>query len=158
MNIPQRRRVGKGGQGAMVLHSVNPPCPPQRPWWARRVGIVLSPQRLGRLCPPYGAAALLLIITTSTVLAQASGPPTDAEILALMKTHCVMCHAAEPSHPAFARAPAGVLLETVPQVAPNAAKIMTQVVVTRAMPLGNETGMTDAERGRIAAWIEGRSR
>jgi uncharacterized membrane protein len=75
-----------------------------------------------------------------------------------MKAHCVVCHAAEPSHAAFARAPAGVLLETVPQIAANAARIMTQVVVTRAMPLGNETGMTDAERDRIAAWIEGRSR
>jgi uncharacterized membrane protein len=26
------------------------------------------------------------------------------------------------------------------------------------MPLGNETGMTDEERDRIAAWIEGRSK
>ena len=29
-------------------------------------------------------------------------------------------------------------------------------VATRAMPLGNETDMTDEERDRIAAWIEGR--
>jgi uncharacterized membrane protein len=33
---------------------------------------------------------------------------------------------------------------------------MTQVVVNRAMPLGNQTGMTDEERDQIAAWIEGR--
>lgn len=101
---------------------------------------------------------LLLTTTTTTALAQAPGPPTDAEILTLMKAHCVMCHAAEPTHPAFARAPAGVQLETVPQIVANAARIMTQVAVTRAMPLGNETGMTDAERDRIAAWIEGRSK
>ena len=75
-----------------------------------------------------------------------------------MKTHCVTCHAAEPAHPAFAKPPAGVLLETIQQVAANAARIMTQVAVTRAMPLGNETGMTDAERDRIVAWIEGRQR
>jgi uncharacterized membrane protein len=109
--------------------------------------------------PHCGAAAFLtLIMTSSIAFAQPLGPPADAEILALMKAHCVMCHAAEPTHPAFARAPAGVLLETVPQVAANAARIMIQVAVTRAMPLGNETGMTDAERDRIAAWIEGRSR
>jgi len=35
---------------------------------------------------------------------------------------------------------------------------MTQVVVDRAMPLGNQTGMTDEERDRIAAWIEGRNK
>jgi len=79
-------------------------------------------------------------------------------MIALMKTHCATCHAAEPTHDAFAKAPAGVLLETIPQVAANAVRIMTQVVVNRAMPLGNETGMTDEERDRIAAWIEGRTK
>jgi uncharacterized membrane protein len=44
------------------------------------------------------------------------------------------------------------------QIAGNAEKIMTQVVTNRAMPLGNETGMTDRERDRIAAWIEGRNK
>jgi uncharacterized membrane protein len=98
------------------------------------------------------------VTATTAAFAQAPGPPTDGEILALMKTHCVACHAAEPTHEAFAKAPAGVLLETIPQVAANAAKIMTQVVVNRAMPLGNETGMTDEERDRIAAWIESRKK
>jgi uncharacterized membrane protein len=100
--------------------------------------------------------AAVLTGAATAAFAQAPGPPTDAEILALMKTHCVTCHAAEPAHEAFAKAPAGVLLETIPQVAANAAKIMTQVIVNRAMPLGNETRMTDDERDRIAAWIEGR--
>jgi uncharacterized membrane protein len=86
------------------------------------------------------------------------GPPTDAEILALMTTHCVACHAAQPTHEAFAKAPAGVLLETIAQIASNATRIMTQVVVDRAMPLGNQTGMTDQDRDRIAAWIEGRDK
>jgi uncharacterized membrane protein len=108
-----------------------------------------------RLCPPYEAAVVLIVAVTAAPAAFAQAPPTDAEMLALMRTHCVACHAAEPTHEAFARAPAGVLLETIPQIAANAARIMTQVVVNRAMPLGNETGMTDEERDRIAAWIEG---
>ncbi len=113
-----------------------------------------------RLCPPYGAAAVLAlaVMATTAAIAQALSPPKDAEILALMKAHCVACHAAEPTHEAFAKAPAGVLLETIPQVAANAARIMTQVVVDRAMPLGNQTGMTDEERDHIAAWIEGRDK
>jgi mono/diheme cytochrome c family protein len=115
-------------------------------------------------CPPYvettGAALVvaILISASTAAFAQAPGPPTDSEILALIRTHCVACHAAEPTHEAFANAPAGVLLETVAQIAANAARIMDQVVVTRAMPLGNETGMTDEERDRIAAWIEGRTK
>jgi uncharacterized membrane protein len=104
------------------------------------------------------AAAALLTAAATAAFGQTPGSPTDAEILALMKAHCVPCHAAEPTHEAFAKAPAGVLLETIAQVAGNAAKIMTQVVVDRAMPLGNQTGMTDEERDRIASWIEGRSK
>jgi uncharacterized membrane protein len=116
------------------------------------------------LWPSYGAGALCAVVAAAVVtaitaaFAQAPGPPTDGEILALMRTHCVACHAVEPTHPAFAKAPAGVLLETIPQIAANAARIMTQVVVNRAMPLGNETGMTDEERDRIAAWIESRNK
>jgi uncharacterized membrane protein len=123
--------------------------------------IVSTPQHLGRLCPPYVGVALVTATLTAfatAAFAQAPSPPTDTEILALMSAHCVACHAAEPTHEAFAKAPAGVLLETIPQVAANAARIMTQVVVNRAMPLGNQTGMTDEERDRIAAWIEGRNK
>ena len=106
---------------------------------------------------PACVAAAVCLATASAACGQVPpGSPTDAEILALMKTHCVMCHAAEPIHEAFAKAPAGVVLETVGQIAGHAAKIMTQVVVDRAMPLGNQTGMTDRERDRIAAWINGR--
>jgi uncharacterized membrane protein len=108
----------------------------------------------------YAIAALAVLAAAATAaLGQApASPPTDAEILALAKTHCVPCHAAEPSHPAFAKAPAGILLETIEQIARNATKIRNQVVVERAMPLGNETDMTDQERDRIAAWIESRNK
>ena len=114
-----------------------------------------------RPCPRYDAAALVTILAlaiaaATSTFAQAPAAPTDAEILALMKAHCVVCHAAEPTHEAFAQAPAGILLETIPQIVANAPRIMTQVVVNRAMPLGNQTGMTDEERDRIAAWIERR--
>jgi uncharacterized membrane protein len=88
--------------------------------------------------------------------AAAAERPSDAEILALVKTHCVPCHAADPSHPAFAKPPAGIMLESIGQVSRYAPRIMTQVVVERAMPLGNETDMTDEDRARIAAWIESR--
>jgi uncharacterized membrane protein len=37
-----------------------------------------------------------------------------------------------------------------------AKEIIAQVVVERAMPLGNQTDMTDEERDRLGAWAEGR--
>jgi uncharacterized membrane protein len=104
---------------------------------------------------PVSLAAAIIVVPAIAALGQAPvGPPTDAEMLALVKVHCVQCHATEPSHEAFAKPPAGILLETIEQVARSAPKIMAQVVVSRAMPLGNQTGMTDEDRERIAAWIE----
>lgn len=117
-----------------------------------------TPQHLGRLYVGVALVTATLTGFATAAFAQAPPMPADAEILALMRAHCVACHAAEPTHEAFAKAPAGVLLETIPQIAANAARIMTQVVVDRAMPLGNQTGMTDEERDRIAAWIEGRNK
>jgi len=120
----------------------------------RSIGGV-TPAHPHKMC--VAATVLVAAVTASTaVSAQVQAPTTDAEILALMKIHYVACHAAEPTHVAFAQPPAGVLLETVPQVAGKPARIMTQAVVTRAMPLGNATQMTDDDRERIAAWIEGR--
>lgn len=111
--------------------------------------------RCGRV---FGIAAAIVATATAAFGQASAAPPTDDEILGLMKTHCVPCHAAEPTHEAFAKAPAGILLETIAQVGDNAERIMTQVVVNRAMPLGNQSGMTDQERDRIAAWIKGRNK
>jgi uncharacterized membrane protein len=107
-----------------------------------------------------GAALVLgaLILVRTIAAGQTAEPPTDAEILAILKTHCVPCHAAEPTHEAFAKPPAGIMLETVDQIARYAPRIETQVVVERAMPLGNQTGMTDEERARVSAWIESRKK
>jgi len=106
------------------------------------------------ICGAVGLAAAL--VAAAACGQGAPSAPSDAEVLALVRTHCVPCHAAEPTHQAFAKPPVGIMLETIEQVSRNAAKIMTQVVVERAMPLGNETEMTDEERARIAAWIERR--
>jgi uncharacterized membrane protein len=35
----------------------------------------------------------------------------------------------------------------------NAARVEQQAVTTHAMPLGNVTGITDAERATLGAWI-----
>jgi uncharacterized membrane protein len=87
---------------------------------------------------------------------RAAERPSDAKVLRIVTTHCVPCHAADPAHPAFAKPPAGIVLEGIDQIARYAPRIKAQVVDERAMPLGNETGMTDAERAAVGAWIEGR--
>jgi uncharacterized membrane protein len=39
------------------------------------------------------------------------------------------------------------------RITANAQKIYGQVVATKAMPMGNLTGMTNKERAKIAAWL-----
>jgi uncharacterized membrane protein len=37
----------------------------------------------------------------------------DSEVLALMRKHCVICHAAKPTHESFQEAPKNIALETI---------------------------------------------
>ena len=84
-----------------------------------------------------------------------AGEVSDAEVLAITRKHCVMCHAKKPSHPSFDAPPKGVALETVDELKLWAVKMVEQVVRDRNMPIGNDTGMTEAERDMLARWVDG---
>jgi uncharacterized membrane protein len=58
-----------------------------------------------------------------------------------------------PTNPSFSSAPAGIMFDTPEQIRARAAAIDEQAVRTRAMPLGNVTEMTDAERELLGRWI-----
>ena len=49
----------------------------------------------------------------------------------------------------------GIKLESEDDIKQHAQQIYQQVVLQKAMPLGNATNMTDAERAIIAKWFEG---
>ncbi len=107
-------------------------------------------------CGMAAVVAMMAAFAPLSSRALAASPLTDADAVALAARHCVPCHAAEPAHPAFAKPPKGIRLETLDDLRRHARDIVTQVVVEKAMPLGNETDMTDAERDRLGAWAEGR--
>lgn len=77
-----------------------------------------------------------------------------ANIRTIMDTHCTTCHAVNPTYDGFDVAQAGLVLDDDAVIKANSARIYEQVVVSQAMPLGNETGMTEAERDLIAAWAD----
>ena len=83
---------------------------------------------------------------------------SDAEALGIVDAHCAQCHSAQPAHPAFRTTPKNVVLETADDLRRYASLIDLHTVRTRTMPLGNETGMTDAERARLGAWLAVQSR
>jgi uncharacterized membrane protein len=78
-----------------------------------------------------------------------------ADVKQLIDTKCAVCHAARPSFAGFAAPPKNVMLETPAQIKTMAQAIHQQTVVTRAMPIGNLTNITDAERALIANWYQG---
>jgi uncharacterized membrane protein len=69
---------------------------------------------------------------------------SDERALAIVASRCASCHSG-PS------APNGVRLETGAEIESRAADIERQVR-TRAMPPGNSTGMTEAERAELVSW------
>jgi uncharacterized membrane protein len=46
-----------------------------------------------------------------------------------------------------------VKLDTPERIAASAPKIYEQAEATKAMPIGNLTGMTEEERATIGAWV-----
>jgi uncharacterized membrane protein len=67
---------------------------------------------------------------------------------------CAMCHATEPSYDGVHQAPKGVILETDGSIAEHAREIYLQAGRSHAMPPGNVTAVTPAERALIVTWFE----
>jgi uncharacterized membrane protein len=76
-----------------------------------------------------------------------------ARVQAIVAERCAACHAATPRFAGLAAAPKGVELERAAQLTMHAGRIREQVA-NRAMPPGNVTGLTDAERAELIAWID----
>jgi uncharacterized membrane protein len=104
---------------------------------------------------PVAAFALICAIwlTAPRAPAATGAAVTDAEVLALTAKHCVSCHARRPTHESFKEAPKNVTLESTAELRKYAPLILTQTVQNKAMPLGNQTAMTDEERQRLGQWI-----
>jgi uncharacterized membrane protein len=101
-----------------------------------------------------GVVVLALVIRPEDGSSQASGPPVAfARVAAIVEQRCAPCHSAEPTNESFSTAPAGVVLDTPTQIEARAEAIEEQAVTTKAMPLGNVTGMTDEERDLLGRWI-----
>jgi uncharacterized membrane protein len=110
--------------------------------------------KFGWTAPLAIFAILCAIYVTAPRAPAATGTAIgDSEVLAIVSKHCIMCHAQRPTHESFKEAPKNVALETVADLRKHAALIVTQTVHNKAMPLGNQTAMSDEERAKLGAWI-----
>lgn len=106
----------------------------------------------------YVIAALLALFALTVPRSvfqgeQAAGDvPSFDEVQSIVTQRCTPCHAAQPSQAGFNAPPKNLVLTSTTAILENADTIHVQAVTTRAMPLGNLTGMTDEERGLLGAW------
>ncbi|QCI68375.1 urate hydroxylase PuuD [Phreatobacter stygius] len=106
---------------------------------------------------PVAAIALICMIFVTAQRPQldlaAAGKVSEARALDITIRHCAACHARQPKHAGFTEAPKGVTLETSADLRRFSGAIVQQTVQSKAMPLGNETGMTDPERAELGAFL-----
>lgn len=106
---------------------------------------------------PVAAIALVAAIAVTATRPKldlaAAGTVSEARALEIVATHCAMCHAVRPRHEGFTEAPKGIALETGADLRRHAASVHAQTVASNAMPLGNETEMTDRERAELGAFL-----
>lgn len=108
---------------------------------------------------PALGAALLAVVAWWTQPRVVPLPPVEGSVTfnrvrAIVGQHCIQCHSPQPTFPGYTQPQAGVLLHTPADLVQNAPRLYQQVIVTRIMPLGNLTKMTDQERAVLAAWVK----
>jgi uncharacterized membrane protein len=105
---------------------------------------------------PLVAAGVLLAVVALALRPShdaAESAPSAANAMQIVTERCTGCHATRPTLAGFTAPPKGLVLEQRSQVAVHAARIREQVA-SRAMPLGNLTHMTEAERRDLVGWLE----
>ena len=121
-----------------------------------RIYFVARHKGAASLAPVVIAGLILIAMAVFTMPKQRTagdlGLTQFSEIRDIVQQHCTNCHSATPTHPAFPAAPAGVILDSDRQIQAEASRIHQQVVITRAMPLGNLTRMSEDERGSLERW------
>ena len=128
--------IGGGVRHFINRHDAGDPL--NRFWWS---------------LPVAGVATIAAIIMTAPRDFSSADQIADADAVQIARTHCATCHASAPTYEGFEEAPKGINLETVGDLKRYADLVMAQAVQSDAMPLGNETGMTEDERATLGAWI-----
>ncbi|MCB1815813.1 MAG: urate hydroxylase PuuD [Candidatus Competibacteraceae bacterium] len=109
-------------------------------------------------------AAALLTLALVAALAPRTTPDTGqdtgntsvsfSQVQQIVTQRCTVCHATHPSQPGFTAPPKGVVFDTPQDITGQALTIHQQTVVSKAMPIGNLSGMSDAERALIDQWFQ----
>jgi len=106
------------------------------PWPFAAVGVVMI----------LGVIVALKPAAPAPVSAVPAAPVSFAQVQSLLGQHCISCHGAQVQLK-------NVRLDSPALVKQHAQNIYQQVVVTKQMPMGNATGLTDEDRAMIGRWF-----
>ena len=84
----------------------------------------------------------------------ASGPVEFADVEAVIRKRCTVCHSASPAIRTFGAPAAGVAFDSPEQIRMLAPRIHARAVESRTMPPENATFMTEEERALLARWLD----
>ena len=101
-----------------------------------------------------GVAAAIVPGSAATKTAAAPSELSFVQVESVIKERCASCHASQPTQPGFTSAPSGIVFDNAKDIANQAMQIHQQTVVSKVMPIGNLTGMTDEERSLIDEWFK----
>ncbi len=113
---------------------------------------VHKPGILAGSAAAFCALMLALVLDARPSVSPSAVAPDGVAALAIAAEHCSVCHAAQPSHPAFAAPPGGMILETREDLVSHASRARV-AVSSGYMPLGNMTGISDEQRAILLAWL-----
>jgi uncharacterized membrane protein len=113
----------------------------------------------GRVVWAIPASAAVAVIALAVALAPRNVPAAQTTVSftqaqAVIAQRCLPCHSAQPIQPGYPQAPNGVMFDTSEQIVGRAQQIYQQAVVTKNMPFGNLTNITQAERDVLAGWVQ----
>jgi uncharacterized membrane protein len=111
---------------------------------------------LGRAANPWPFAAVGVVMILGVIVALKPAAPVAsaapavpvsfAQVQVLVDKHCLSCHGAQVQMK-------NVRLDSPEQLKQHAQNVYQQVAVTKQMPMGNATGMTEEERAMIGRWF-----
>ena len=124
--------------GAWVRHFFNLRHMGRTAWWIPASAAV-------------AIAVLAILIRPQNESAAGTATVPFAQVANIVERRCAACHSDHPTR--VDAAPRGIKLDTPEEIKAEAQAIEQQAVQTKAMPLGNVTGMTQAERDVLGRWI-----
>ena len=124
--------------GAWVRHFFNLRHMGRTAWWIPASAAV-------------AIAVLAILIRPQNESAAGTATVPFAQVASIIERRCAACHSDHPTK--VDAAPRGIKLDTPEEIKAEAQAIEQQAVQTKAMPLGNVTGMTQAERDVLGRWI-----